>query len=529
MHVLDVSDSMNDGFVSDPTQVKLTRAKQGLIDFNNVVSPTLGDRVGLTVFPVTQPASPAYKWKEWSASKKKCVNSSGTWPTLYFGQKRLDLTSNILAVNQEINNVTTNAATPLAGGLAVATQRLLDPAYHNSSHVPVLIVASDGLPNVTYPDGKLTGYRGYSVSEPDNCNGQAVADAIAQANIAKGDANGDGKPDVVIFSIAIKGDNFNTAPLQAIASEPTSLHTFEASDAATMANIYAQIATRVQNIGQECIFNQKEQYVPYTTVTIRNLDPRYPGTKTTTTTSTGFFQFTDVNPGKWEFQSMSVVVDGLNYHIFTDGIGGPDFTGLPTVDVPEGAGTYEANLYLRTDDPVCGGVANPTATPPPPAATLVPTNTPIPEATPTNTVTPTKTNTPGPSPTPSNTPTATRTPTTGPSPTPTLTNTPRPTPTVGPSPTPTKTKTPSKTPTKTNTPGPSPTPTKTKTPTPTPKFGYNQPVSPVTGIALAFPATGRQEPQAKLGVASVTASSIVSSQSGDSLTRRNTWHAPRLI
>ncbi len=494
MHVLDVSDSMNSSFGS-PAQVKLPVAKNALINFNNVVSPTLGDRIGLTAFPRVLQSGSLYNYYTYNASKDKCqTNTSQKTGTKFWAQKELDLTAVTTTVNSRINSLATNQGTPLGHAVMLARQAVLDANYHNATHVPVLIIASDGIANIGL-DGKWTGFSGYTYSD-DPCNAQAVQDAIDQANLAKTDANNDGKPDIIVFTIAI-GTDFNAASLQAMASEPTNTHFFQVGDAATMANIYSQIATRVQNIGNECVFNQKEVYAPGATVRVRNLTTGQQWS--TTTTSVGYFQFDNMPAGTYEFQTMSVPMAGLNYHIFTEGTGGPDLTALPLLEVPSSPGTYEKNLYLRTDDPVCGGVAQPTATPPPPAATLAPTPTLTPEATwtpvptagpsptPTLTRTPTKTNTP------TATATSTKTNTPGPSPTGTNTSTR----------TPTKTKTPTNTPTKTNTPGPSPTPTNTptktptRTPTKTPNVGYNMPTVPQDVVALALPVTGGQVSQAQ--------------------------------
>ena len=493
MHVLDVSDSMNLTF-GNPPQVKLAKAKEALLLFNQAISPTLGDRLGLTSFPsITNPdvtySGPLYNYYTYNAWKNSCPTNNTKRTTDYFwAKKELDLTAITTTVDARINALTSHRGTPMGHGIMLARQAVLNPAYHDPTHVAVMIIASDGIANIG-KDGKWTGFEGNSYSD-DPCNAVAVDNAINQANLAKTDNNGDGKPDIIVFTIAI-GTDFNPASLQAMASEPTNTHFFQVGDAATMANIYSQIATRVQNIGNECVFNQKEVYAPNATVRVRNLNTGQQWS--TTTTSVGYFQFDNMPPGTYEFQTMSVSMAGLNYHIFTAGTGGPDLTALPKIEVPDSPGTYEQNLYLRTDDPVCGGVGQPTATPPPPAPTYAPTPTRTPEAT------ATKTNTPGPSPTPTNTPTATttRTPTNTSTSTPTITPGPSPTGTNTRTRTPTATNTPTRTFTPTNTPGPSPTPTNTwtntptRTRTPTPRIGYNAP-TPDTKVALALPLEGGQ-------------------------------------
>ncbi|MBI5305617.1 MAG: VWA domain-containing protein [Chloroflexi bacterium] len=495
MHVLDVSNSMDQSF-GNPPQLKITTAKNSLILFNNMISPTLGDRIGLTSFPKQGEGSNLYNWYTYNANQNKCQTDKNKQVSIkYWGQKELDLTWMTATVNSRINGLQMYPGTPLGHGLMLARQAVLDPTYHNATHVPVLIIASDGIANVKN-NGEWTGFDGYSYSD-NLCNAEAVQDAINQANKAKADNNGDGRPDIIIFTIAI-GTDFNPVSLQAIASEPSNTHFFQVGDAATMSNIYSQIATRMQTIGGECNFTAKEVFAPNATVRVRNLTTGQQWS--TTTTSVGYFQFDNVPPGTYEFQTMSVTMAGLNYHVFTEGTGGPDLTALPKLDVPDTAGTFEKNLYLRTDDPSGCDVVRPTATPLPPAPTLAPT--------PTWTTQPTATKTPtfGPSPTPSKTPTATLTKTAtptktntptitpGPSPTPTRTNTPQPTKTFTPTATktPTITPGPSPTPTRTNTPTKTPTITPTRTPSPTPRIGYNAPVLPQIKVALALPVTGGQ-------------------------------------
>src|SRR5581483_9025418 len=322
VHILDVSGSMQ-YCVSTTTpcsnsdsRQKLGFAKSALINFNNVMSPTVGDRVGLATFPLIQSRS------QYSYS----CEQSGKTSNWYFGQNRINLTSNISAVNSTINSLSANGGTPLAGGLLVGRQMVLDPSYHDPSHLAVLIVASDGIANIR-TNGQWTGFSGSTYNNL-TCNSPAVQDAIDQANLAKSDNNHDGKPDTIIYSIAI-GTDFNSDALRAISSEPNDQHFFTATDAATMQNIYNTIVRRIQS--ETCQVNQLEQFAGGVTVRIRNISTGQ--ILSTTTTSTGFFEFNNIAPGTYEFQNMSITVGGLTYDIYTDGIGGPSLNSLPQIDV----------------------------------------------------------------------------------------------------------------------------------------------------------------------------------------------------
>ncbi len=340
IHILDISGSMNSKF-GNPSTVKLTAAKNALISFNNVLSPTIGggpdgDRLGLATFPNITTG----KRYSLSCNKKQTDNSYAR------GEKRIDLTNNITSVNNTITSLKANGITPIAGGLFVGRQMVIDPTYHNPSHIPVIILASDGLANVRLI-GQYTGFDGMSYN-PLQCNSGAVQDAIAEANIAKSDNNGDGKPDAIVFTIAI-GTDFNPDSLQAIASEPMEDHFYTASDAASMQQIYDKISEVIA--GETCLTNQKEIFAPSVTVRVRNLDTG--ANLSTTTTSTGYFAFNNIEPGTYEFQSISVNIGGLTYDILTDGVGGPVLTELPTIEIGTGTGTYEKNLSLKNDDLVC--------------------------------------------------------------------------------------------------------------------------------------------------------------------------------
>ena len=214
---------------------------------------------------------------------------------------------------------------------------------NSSNHQQVLIVASDGIANVR-TNGRWTGFTGSTYSAP-TCNTDAVQDAIAEANQAKQDLDRNGRSDTIIFTIAI-GTDFNADALEAIASEPKNTHFYTISSAAAMAGIYAQIADRLGTA--DCTTTPSEDFAPNAVVRVRNTTTGWTGQ--TTTTSTGFFAFTDIEPGTYEITSASVTISGFTYDIFTDGVGGPVLTSNPTIEVGEAPTTYPINLALGTDD-----------------------------------------------------------------------------------------------------------------------------------------------------------------------------------
>ncbi len=374
VNLLDISSSMNYCIGTTTTctntnaNQKLNMAKTALTAFNNSLQPANGDRIGLATFPRVQ------------SSTSYTLPCGGTYNSLLFGQNRKNLTDDVAAVNSIINGLSANSGTPLAGALYVGRQMVLDSNYHNSTHVPVLIVASDGIANIRL-DGKWTGFGGSTYSAP-LCNADAIQDAIDQANLAKSDQNGDGVPDVIIYAIAV-GTDFNPASLQAIASEPSSEHFFVAPNAPTLQAIYQEIAQRMANAS--CQVNAQAVVAPNASITIRNTTDGT--TIETTTDANGNFAFVGVTPGTWQVTSASAVLEDITNNILTDGIGGPVLASNPSIVVSAGTDSYTQNLALKASDFVCD-LPEPTAT-----AAALPTNTPtdIPTSTPPKTWTPTAT------------------------------------------------------------------------------------------------------------------------------------------
>ncbi len=339
VHVLDISGSMNYcfGTTTDCSNTnanqKLRIAKNALISFNNVLSTTLGDKAGLATFPKIQPGS-QYNYT---------CEQNGRTSNYYHGQNRQNLTSEITTLNTTIDGLSAIGGTPIAGGLLVGRGMF----NANSTNIPVIILASDGIANIR-TNGQWTGFSGSTYNNL-TCNNPAVQDAITEANNAKSDNDGDGKPDAIIFTIAI-GSDFNSDALRSIATEPADTHFYQVTSGAAMQQIYDSIADRLVT-STECLVTQKESFAPNAVVRVRNRDTG--ATLQTTTTSAGYFAFTNIQPGLYEFTSASVTVSGMTYDIFTDGVGGPVMTSNPTIQVGDGSGVYEQDIALKTDDYSC--------------------------------------------------------------------------------------------------------------------------------------------------------------------------------
>jgi hypothetical protein len=341
VNILDLSGSMDKSFGS---KTKLRAAKDALKSFNSNMQPTLGDQVALATFPnITSGSSYHYT----------CAQSGNT-SSYYWGEVRSNLTTNITSTNTIIEGLSANGGTPIGDGLKQGLATVLG-AGHNSSHVAVIILATDGNTNIRL-NGVWTGYSGNGTAP--SCNQYAEQDLLDQANLAKGDTNPhDYKPDTILFTIAV-GDDFNPSLLQAVATtdtDPSKPHYFHVTDANSMASIYQQIASRVQQIGSEtCQVIPTEDFARGASVTIR-----FPNgtTRTVTTTANGEFILTgtDVVDGTYTIVSASVTVNGITYSTFTDGLGGAALTSSPTVVVGTATGTYRTDLFLKTGDTLsCG-------------------------------------------------------------------------------------------------------------------------------------------------------------------------------
>ncbi len=340
VEVLDISGSMNDPYGGPGQPTKLTAAKNALTAFNSYMQPSLGDQVALVTFPRMELNKTKYNY---SCTQK------GSWTTYYYGDVRHMLTNNIATVNSTIGGLNATGGTPLADGIRQGRQTVLGTG-HTPSRAAVMIVASDGIANILL-NGQWTGLQGESTSTV-LCNEPAVQDAINQANIAKADTTPqDYMPDVTVFTIAV-GNDFNADALRHIASPDTNggpPHYFLATNANDLATVYSSIATRVEDIAHEgCSVIQTSEFASNATVNFRN---RSTGTTySLQTMSTGQYILPNAPAGTYEFTSATITVGNFTYNVFTDGVGGPPYSGgaMPTVEVGIGSGTYKADLALKT-------------------------------------------------------------------------------------------------------------------------------------------------------------------------------------
>jgi hypothetical protein len=106
------------------------------------------------------------------------------------------------------------------------------------------------------------------------------------------------------------------------------------------------IATRLQT--GDCTARDHEEFAAGAQVRVRNNNTGQ--VYNTTASSTGYFEFRNIPPGTYEFQSVSVSIGGLTYDIFTQGVGGPILEDNPTVEVGDAPISYDVSLALETDD-----------------------------------------------------------------------------------------------------------------------------------------------------------------------------------
>ncbi|MDQ7031006.1 MAG: VWA domain-containing protein [Ardenticatenia bacterium] len=338
MLVMDISGSMRARWSGGSS--KLQSAKDALLRFNSYLQPDKGDRVGLTTYPyITR------------GRRYRTVCRGYRLRSYYFGQVRSPLTNNVAYVNNIINGLRANGGTPIAHALQQAREQLLNDLRPGA--VPVIILASDGIANITI-DGKWTGFGGGAGQGQNTppCNNQAEQQTIDQANLAK-------EAGIIIFSIAI-GDGFNMDVLQATASpdfdlngngriDPNERHFFVARSDADLDAIYEQIGNRVRNIAQEGKIRTQETAGEGAVVRLYNVNTG--SVRTTVAGPGGAFAFEDIEPGTYRITAWATR-NGLTYDILTDGNGGPPLNPqYVEIQVGQGTGTTDAAvIYLSTDD-----------------------------------------------------------------------------------------------------------------------------------------------------------------------------------
>ncbi len=339
--VMDTSGSMNQTWGSN--QTKIATARRVLKDFAGRLRSELGDQVALVHFPKVNNLNDAAGYETFSSSYKlSCSNDRSNYR--FRAETLVDLTSRMQSITDTVTSLGANGGTPIADAMDAAFEILNGPG-HVDGHAKVVILASDGMTNVTQ-DGRWTGYSGNTTSGMGGCNGTAEAQAMDVAQAAK-------TAGVTVFTVAI-GNDFSDTILQSMASpssDPSKPHFFVASDPTAMEQIYQSLGTRVTHLSGECKVTPVEQGAASAYVAIwKN------GVKVAETTadSGGNFVFSNVAPGTYTIVA-STSRDGLTYNVFINRIGGMEID-PPTVVVGEQAGVYSVDVFLKSSTlPECAG------------------------------------------------------------------------------------------------------------------------------------------------------------------------------
>ena len=343
VNVLDISGSMDDKWGS-PAVKKVATARNVLVEFNEMLRPDIGDQAGLVKFPVSLSNAPS-KYTPACAGKYVCGYqgksrcSTGTTRERYGAQIVKNLTTDIASVNAAIQTLQANGWTPTAAAMQKGLEAVLNPQYHQEDHIPIIILASDGMDNLML-DGRLTYWDGNYPVEP-TCNTPASADAIDMSNQAK--AAG-----VTVFTVGI--GNFLTSVLQAMATTDTNPeypHFLQATDPDAMEQIYDALGQRIINFGGECTVKTEDQAANGALVKLFKNGAQV---AQTWADAAGNFSFDDIEPGTYTF-SATITRDGIVYDVFTNKVGGIELTDPPTLVVEESAGTYTIPLSLKTANP----------------------------------------------------------------------------------------------------------------------------------------------------------------------------------
>jgi hypothetical protein len=343
--VMDTSGSMSQSWGGGET--KIGTARHVLGEFAGRLRADIGDKAAVVHFPKVNGLNDAAGYETFSKNYKlSCGNGNDRSNYRFRAETLLDLTSQMQTVTNTVASLGANGGTPIADAMNTAFNILNGP-NHVDGHAKVVILASDGMTNVTQ-DGRWTGYSGSTTSGMGGCNGTAEAQAMDVAEAAK-------MAGVTVFTVAI-GNDFSGTILRTMAStdsDPLKPHFFTAANPAAMEQIYASLGTRVTNLGGECKVTPVERpadgdaaYVAIWKSGVKVAE--------TTCSDSGSFVFQNVEPGTYTFDA-STTRDGLTYDVFTNRIGGLEIA-APTLVVGEAEGVYSADLFLNTSTPpVCAG------------------------------------------------------------------------------------------------------------------------------------------------------------------------------
>ena len=309
MNVIDISSSMNDKFGS---KTKIEAVRSEVKSFIDSMQPSLGDQVGLTVFPLNN----GLGYTQGSDYNYSCTQNGST-RNYYAGQVLSNLTTSTNGFNSLLAGLNPAGYSPASSGLALARQAVLNAA-HRAGNLPVVVIVSDGAANVRNT-GQWTGFNNGNTTP--SCNSFADRDTALEANIAKADGNRDGKPDAIIYTIAL-GNDFDPSLLQALAtkdSDGTRPHFFTANSAGALQGVYQKIANQIQTIQQDCLVIAADAYAPNATVSVKYPDG---STHNLTTDAAGEFTIPNADSGTYQVTGAAVTVNGLTYNTATNGVGG---------------------------------------------------------------------------------------------------------------------------------------------------------------------------------------------------------------
>jgi len=367
VHVVDISGSMCDEWDGTDRSSPCTSggrlgvAKQVLTGFNTALTtfeegePVLDHQIGLVTYPTKQSAPSTYSTDCGLALGSQCKPNSQadcykSYDKLFFASKDRNLTTSVASVNAAIENLVADGGTSMPLGLQYGREMVTDPMYHDPDHLQVLILTSDGMPNIK-PGGEWTGYGGNYPDPPliveSGCNDSVYQAAIEQANLAK-------EAGVVVFTIGIH-EQIDEDLMRAIASpdtHPDKPHFFQAQTGEEFEEIYRSIEERLPRLGsEECIANENAAVGAGAWVYL--YDDQGNQVASTQASSTGDFIFDDIEPGTYELRASWVdtsMEPSILYDVMTWTLGGDPADGPITVKVPLGKQTTQINLYLRTDE-----------------------------------------------------------------------------------------------------------------------------------------------------------------------------------
>lgn len=349
MYVLDLSPSMDWDFdgksTNNNSKKKITAARAALKIFNTnfyamkKANPSYEDQLGLVSFPLQTTGS-------------QYTSDCGQKLNLYqTGKLNNDLGGTLSWINNisdTVANISLPAGnTPTAGAIRLARQTLLG-SNHKPGNLPVMVIATDGRANVRVDTSRFNGYN----IDFDSCNNGALQDSTNEATIAKSDNNHDGMPDVTVFVVASGSEYVNNPTVSSffkamatVDTDPNLPHFIPAGNSDDLQAAFTSISNRIAQIGNEsCKIIQAEQFGNGFNLTATN--QKNGKTYNVTTTSTGEFVIPNIDPGTYNFTTSGKVIDGLNYNVFTLGIGGAD--GSYPITVGDNSGQYRIDLFLRS-------------------------------------------------------------------------------------------------------------------------------------------------------------------------------------